>query len=289
MSYNIVRTNGEALYPNGLPEGITDTLIYTGTEDTGGMIMIGKLVPEYGADQSNNFVHLIENFANDKFPDSPLLGMLFYNSSDNCVYICTEENGINSVWDKLVAIQFSRSENPKNGDLWYDAENKKLYIYDASENIQDYVLVGPSNYYHKVENSFDLVTSADMTSQSHSIYFDNKSTNLVTLKIAAREDMSDDYMGSNPYKVPETAAWLYRVLVHNYYDETLHKYVSEIIGEPSYELIGRTSGEALNWNVLLEIGANNDLRVSAEGYGDISVHTNDDQIKWTFDVEIIKV
>ena len=61
------------------------------TETVSGIGLIGYLTPNYGETQSNNFVHLVENFANYTFPENPLKGQLFYklsSNTDGSLYLC---------------------------------------------------------------------------------------------------------------------------------------------------------------------------------------------------------
>lgn len=291
MSYNITRTNGEQLYgEEGLPENTTDTIVYKNSEtQSGGLVMIGKLIPEYGTDQSNNFLRLLENFSNDVFPDNPVLGMLFYKSDETSLYVCSDE--LKPTWTKLLAIQFDKSSDPIDGDMWFDKENKKLYIYDSSDDVKDYILIGPSNYKNKEELSAIGETSIFEDTISKTISFEQGTTNLVTARIVASEKMSPSYVANNSGgRKPECASWIYRLLVNNYMLPN-GKYISEIIGNPNFELIGRTNGNALNWTIETSIDTNNDLVFTAFGVGteNNNILPEDDKILWEFDIDIVKV
>lgn len=291
MSYNITRTDGEQLYgEEGLPENTTDTIVYKNSEtQSGGLVMIGKLIPEYGTDQSNNFLRLLENFSNDVFPDNPILGMLFYKKDETSLYVCTDE--LKPTWTKLLAIQFEKSNEPINGDMWFDPDNKKLYIYDASPDVKDYILIGPSNYKNKEELSAKGETSIFEDTISKTISFDQGTTNLVTVRIVASEKMSASYIANNAGgRNPECASWIYRMVVNNYMLPN-GKYISEIIGNPNFELIGRTSGNAMNWTIEPTIDTNNDLVLTAFGVGsdNNSILPEDNHIDWEFDIDIVKV
>ena len=58
MSYSLSLSNGDPLLPNGLADGTVDT---TATSLT----LIGKNYPGYGKLMNENFITLLENFAND--------------------------------------------------------------------------------------------------------------------------------------------------------------------------------------------------------------------------------
>ena len=63
MTYNITKTNGTIVKELGENIIDFDTISYIG--------LIGKLSPNYGETQSNNFIHLAENFANATAPENP--------------------------------------------------------------------------------------------------------------------------------------------------------------------------------------------------------------------------
>ena len=137
MTYNITKTNGTIVKELG--ENIIDF-------DTRSSIgLIGKLSPNYGETQSNNFIHLAENFANATAPENPLVGMIYFNTIDKSLYMCTDE--IQKSWTKLVSMKFEQPKNPKTGDMYYDKEHKQLYVYDDTiKTAGKWVLIGPDNY-----------------------------------------------------------------------------------------------------------------------------------------------
>lgn len=110
----------------------------------------GRFSTAYGQAVSENFLHLLENFANSSAPASPVEGQLWYDNTD----------GINSLkvydgtsWLDAGGLKKSSAEptasisNP--GDLWVDVDNQQLYLFTGS----NWVLVGP-------EFSDGLVTGA---------------------------------------------------------------------------------------------------------------------------------
>lgn len=282
MSYNIKKTNGEPLFGEaGLPENQVDT---TRTP----VALIGKLTPDYGNYQSENFVHITENFANDVFPENPLKGQFAYNTNDGCMYLCIDD--ILKTWTKILMIRFERSENPQTGDIYYDIEDKKLYIYDSTVGqYGDYILIGPDNYANKVKDATVLTTDIDIKSAYYNFNLNLDESNLVTLKIVAREKMNSSTNPEYGVRMPECASWIYKMLINSYkIDNTVIK--TEIVGEPNYELIGRTNGQALNWTVTPKIFSNM-LQINVQGIGsDNPLITPDmDKIYWEIDIENVKV
>lgn len=72
MSYNITLTNGATLLT--LTDGTIDT-------NTTSLNLVGRGSTNYGTSFADNFVHILENFANPNSPGSPLSGQLWYDTS----------------------------------------------------------------------------------------------------------------------------------------------------------------------------------------------------------------
>lgn len=282
MSYNIKKTNGEPLFGEmGLPENQVDI-------NKTPLALVGKLTPDYGNYQSENFVHLLENFACDVFPVNPLRGQLAYNTSNNCLYVCVDDKL--GEWTKILSIRFEQQSNPQPGDMYYDIESKKLYVYDETVgDYGDWVLIGPSNFKNKKTDATVLETDRDIKTASYSINFDAETSNLVTLKVVACEKMDKDLHPNYGARNPECASWIFKMLVQTY---KLSSGAMEtvIVGEPNYELIGRTSGEALNWQVKPVIYENM-LQINVSGVGDDNqlITPDMDRVDWEIDIEIVKV
>lgn len=282
MSYNIKKTNGEPLFGEaGLPENEVNT---TKTP----VALIGKLTPDYGNYQSENFVHITENFANDVFPENPLKGQLAYNTSDDCIYVCVDD--ILKTWAKMLSIRFEQHSKPQTGDMYYNIDDKKLYIYDETVGeYGDYVLIGPTNFKNKKTDSTVLESDRDIKSSFYNIEIEPGTTNLVTLKIVAREKMDSATNPEYGIRVPECSAWVYKMLVHSYMLDTgASKTV--MVDDPNFELIGRTNGQALNWTVEPSI-FDNMLQIKVEGVGTKNplITPEMDRVDWEIDIEIVKV
>ena len=74
MAYTIVKSDGSVL-----------TTIQDGTIDTEStsLALPGRNYSGYGQSLDTNFVHLVENFADDNQPANPLVGQLWYNTNTN--------------------------------------------------------------------------------------------------------------------------------------------------------------------------------------------------------------
>ena len=118
MTYNITRTNGFNLVD--LDENVIDTTTISGIG------LIGKLTPNYGETQSNNFVHLVENFSNEEFPENPITGQLCYRSDVKSLYLCVNEQSIDK-WRKiLLIIEQNTQPTATDGILWFNTDTNVL-------------------------------------------------------------------------------------------------------------------------------------------------------------------
>ena len=117
MSYTLKLTNGTILVT--LPDQTADR-IHTS------LTLIGKNVNAYGTDLNDNFIHVLENFANNIAPVQPLVGQLWYNTTDRVMQVYRGSPG----WKTVGAPIISATEPPtsviSDGDLWIDSANKKL-------------------------------------------------------------------------------------------------------------------------------------------------------------------
>ena len=100
----------------------------------------GKSLTGYGTAINTNFLHLLENFANNNSPANPIEGQLWY---DTTVGVDRLKIYDGAFWVSASGIKKSSSQ-PSNsssltGDLWVDITNQQLYLYSGSS----WVLIGP--------------------------------------------------------------------------------------------------------------------------------------------------
>ena len=74
MAYTLSKTNGGKL--TILNDGLIDTAVSS-------LSLIGKNVANFGDAQNENFVHLLENFAYNVEPRKPMVGQIWFNSTEN--------------------------------------------------------------------------------------------------------------------------------------------------------------------------------------------------------------
>lgn len=80
MSYQIRKSDGSLLID--LPAGITD-------RSRSSIALIGKNVSSFGKDQNENFVKLLENFSSSFQPPNPLRGQLWFNTTNEQMFVRT--------------------------------------------------------------------------------------------------------------------------------------------------------------------------------------------------------
>jgi hypothetical protein len=269
--YNITKTDGTIIKEIGENIIDFDTISNIG--------LIGKLSPNYGETQSNNFVHLVENFAGTTTPENPLSGMIFFNKTDNSLYVCTDAT--QKTWTKMASLNFEKPKSPQRGDMFYDQDDKQLFIFDDSiDPFGDWVLIGPDNYMHKQKVSSVIETSKSMGEGSYTIDLDSEKVGLITLKIVASEKISTKSVYYTK-KVPACSAWIYKLLVNNYVSATGDYAI--MVGSPTYELIGQTD-DAKDWTVNVEV-KDNQLVITVNA----TISDKNTSIQWEVDGEILKV
>ena len=110
--------------------------------------LVGRGYPNYGEKIAENFLHLLENFANQIPPENPVEGQLWYDTSnpDNKVLRVMNGTAAGTSWSSISGI-YQQTTDPKlvtnqglkNGDIWVDTFSNQLKIYGSG----DWTLVGP--------------------------------------------------------------------------------------------------------------------------------------------------
>ena len=99
----------------------------------------GRNSTAYGATIAENFLHLLESFASNNPPSSPVEGQLWYDNT------LTEEklmvyNDTNWVPASGISKSINTPAIAQLGDLWVDTDNQQLYLFTGG----GWVLIGPS-------------------------------------------------------------------------------------------------------------------------------------------------
>ena len=129
MPYTINKYNGSqiAVVADGTIDNTTD------------LKLIGKNYAGYGEVQNENFLFLLENFANTNPPPRPISGQIWYDSSssklkffDGNKFRTTGGAEIGSTAPTGLTV----------GDFWFDTANKQLYAFNG-DTTNPFTLIGP--------------------------------------------------------------------------------------------------------------------------------------------------
>ena len=127
MAYTVNKTNGSVLAT------VSDGTIDTSTD----LVLIGKNYAGYGEFLNENYVKLLENFANTSAPSSPLAGQMWWDTTNSLLKVYT-----GSAF-KTVSSSTASASTPTGsvtGDLWWDTTNGQLKVYNGSS----FTTIGPA-------------------------------------------------------------------------------------------------------------------------------------------------
>jgi hypothetical protein len=127
MAYTVNKTSGAVLAT------VSDGTIDTTTD----LVLVGKNYAGYGEFLNENYVKLLENFANTTQPGAPLAGQMWWDTTNSLLKVYTGSTF------KTVSSSTASSTAPSTsvtGDLWWDTSNGQLKIYNGSS----FTTIGPA-------------------------------------------------------------------------------------------------------------------------------------------------
>lgn len=127
MAYQLDRYNGTFLV------NVEDGSIETNSTD---LRFVGKNYAGYGELQNENFLHLLENFANNTAPPKAIVGQLWYDSGTRKLKYY---NGNKFKITNGAEIGIVAPTGLEPGEFWFDTSSRQLYAWTG----QDFVLIGP--------------------------------------------------------------------------------------------------------------------------------------------------
>lgn len=150
MSYNLNKTDGSLLVE--LVDGRLDT-------STTNLALIGKNYQGFGEFLNENFIKLLESFANTAPPARPIRGQVWYDTAEGRlkVYDGTTFRSTDST-----IFSSSQPSNLTQGDIWIDGKNNQMYFWDGLQ----LVLVGPGYSKNQTRSGNEVVTVKDTTGQN---------------------------------------------------------------------------------------------------------------------------
>ena len=128
MAYTINKTDGTKLVT--LKDGTIDIAVTD-------LSLIGKGYAGFGERLNENFVKILENFANTSAPANKIRGQLWYDTLANQIKVWTGSKF------KPVGNPTTSGTQPSDsntGDMWFDTNNSQLYVYDGLS----WTLIGPT-------------------------------------------------------------------------------------------------------------------------------------------------
>jgi len=169
MAYYITTTQGAPIAT------VQDATINTAALS---ITLIGRDYAGYGAFLNENFVHILENFAANTAPNSPLTGQLWYDTSTNTLKVW---NTSLSQW-KPISSSISAAVAPTAvtstiGDLWWDNVHNQLYVFSGATN--GWILIGPPNT--STGSGAITTTIIDSSSVSHTVVELKVNNNIVAI------------------------------------------------------------------------------------------------------------
>ena len=151
MSTTINRTDGTTLTT------IADGAIDTSTTD---LSFIGRLYRNYGELVNENFIRLLENFADSSAPSAPIEGQLWFDRNTKRLNVFRTTGFVPL---SINTTSGSQPNTPSIGDLWYDTVDEQLKVYTGSE----WRVIAPAYSATQGKSGFFVETISDISFQNH--------------------------------------------------------------------------------------------------------------------------
>ena len=149
MSYKLNKTNGALLVD--LIDGQIDT-------ETTDLTLVGRNYSGFGEFLNENYIKLLENFANSSAPGNPIEGQIWYDTATNRLKVFNGET-FNIAGGPIVQ---PTQPNMVAGDQWINNSTKQIYFYDGTNPY----LIGPA--YSAQQGTSGFIVSSILDTQSRS-------------------------------------------------------------------------------------------------------------------------
>lgn len=115
--------------------------------DAASLTFIGKNAPSFGISVNQDFLYLLENFANSLPPLFPIQGQIWYDTSDDKTTGLKLKTYDGSLWKPINGLwqQDGQPEAPDRGDVWVDTSRNQIFIRTGTAGTgTNWTLVGPT-------------------------------------------------------------------------------------------------------------------------------------------------
>jgi microcystin-dependent protein len=115
--------------------------------DAASLTFIGKNAPSFGISVNQDFLYLLENFANSVPPLFPIQGQIWYDTSDDKTTGLKLKTYDGSLWKPINGLwqQDGQPEAPDRGDIWVDTSRNQVFIRTGTAGTgTNWTLVGPT-------------------------------------------------------------------------------------------------------------------------------------------------
>jgi hypothetical protein len=153
MSYTINRSNGSTL-----TSVVDGTIDQTSTD----LVLIGKNSSSYGTYINDNFVWLLENFANSNQPNHPITGQLWFDTAENRLKVY---DGSSFKVSGGTIVSGSVPSSITTGDIWINSKTEQLFFNDGIQTL----LAGPIYTSTQGASGFVVDTIVDSNDISRTI------------------------------------------------------------------------------------------------------------------------
>lgn len=155
MAYQINKTDGTIVAT--VADGQIDQL-------STGLTLIGKNYSGFGEELNENFIKLLENFANTSLPANPVRGQLWYDTSELKLKVY---NGLSFMPVSSATISNILPQSLREGDFWFNNVDRQLYYFDGSTTI----LLGPSYSVNQGLSGLTVDTIVDTLNQTRVVTY----------------------------------------------------------------------------------------------------------------------
>jgi hypothetical protein len=153
MSYTINHFNGI-----NLTQVVDGSIDQTATD----LVLVGKNSSSYGQYINDNFVWLLENFANSSQPNHPITGQLWFDTTQNRLKVY--DGSVFKVSGGSI-VSGSVPSSIATGDIWINSTTEQLYFNDGKQTL----LAGPIYTAAQGQTGFVVSDIIDTNNFSHTV------------------------------------------------------------------------------------------------------------------------